>query len=129
MLWKVPAELTTREKRLVARMRKRSRFFVFLREIRAELFDEDFQNELAAAYEPRGQEPVPPALLAMVMLLQAYTGTSDAGAVDEAEMDQRWQLVLGTLGQEKAPFGQGSLPRFRERLAEHDLDRRLLVRT
>src|SRR5690606_18493497 len=100
MLWKVPAELTTREKRLVARMRKRSRFFVFLREIRAELFDEDFQNELAAAYEPRGQEPVPPALLAMVMLLQAYTGTSDAGAVDEAEMDQRWQLVLGTLGQE-----------------------------
>jgi hypothetical protein len=129
MLWKVPAELKPQEKRLVGRMRKRSRFFVFLREIRAELFDKEFQKELAAAYEPRGQEPVPPALLAMVMLLQAYTGTSDAGAVDEAEMDQRWQLVLGTLGEEKAPFGQGSLSRFRERMAEHDLDRKLLERT
>lgn len=129
MLWKVPAELKPQEKRLVERMRKRSRFFVFLREIRAELFDGAFQKELAAVYEPRGQDPVPPALLAMVMLLQAYTGTGDAAAVDEAEMDQRWQLVLGTLGQEKAPFGQGSLCRFRERMAKHDLDRKLLERT
>ena len=38
----------------------------FLREIRAELFDEAFQAELAAAYQPRGTAPVPPALLAMV---------------------------------------------------------------
>lgn len=129
MLWKVPGELEPQEKRLVDRMRKRSRFFVFLREIRGQLFDDAFQKELAAAYEPRGQEPVPPALLAMVMLLQAYTGASDASAVDAAEMDQRWQLVLGTLGEETAPFGQGSLSRFRERMAQHDLDRKLLERT
>lgn len=70
---------------------------------------------------------MPPALLATVLILQAYTGLSDAAAVDEAEMDQR--LVLGTLGLEEAPFGQGGLPRFRERLAEHDLDRRLVERT
>ncbi|MBK8715002.1 MAG: hypothetical protein IPN32_09665 [Deltaproteobacteria bacterium] len=44
-------------------------------------------------------------------------------------MNPRWQLVLGLLGEEKAPFGQGSLPRFRERMAAHDLDRRLLERT
>lgn len=110
-------------------MRRKSRFYVFLREIRGQLFDAEFQEELAHAYAPRGQDPVPPALLAMVCLLQAYTGVSDAEAVDEAEMDMRWQLVLGTLGEDKAPFGQGSLPRFRERLMEHDLDQRLLDRT
>lgn len=129
MLWKIPEELSAEEKRLVERMRRSSRFFVFLREIRAALFTPEFQEELAAAYEPRGQQPVPPALLAMVVLLQAYTQTSDAGAVDEAEMNPRWQLVLGILGQEKAPFGQGSLPRFRDRMAAHDLDRKLLERT
>lgn len=129
MHWKVPAKLSPAEERLVARMRKPSRFFVFLREIRAELFTPEFQEELAAAYEPRGQEPVPPALLAMVTLLQAYTQTGDAAAVEEAEMNPRWQLVLGILGQEKAPFGQGSLVRFRERMAAHDLDRKLLERT
>lgn len=129
MRWNVPKELTTEERRLVGRMRRKSKFYVFLREIRGELFDEVFEAELMGAYKPRGQKPVPPALLAMVSLLQAYTGLSDADAVDEAEMDQRWQLVLGTLGQEEAPFGQGSLPRFRSRLAEHDLDRRLVERT
>ena len=44
---------------------------MFLREVRAELFDEAFQAELAAIYQPRGTAPVPPALLAMVLLLQA----------------------------------------------------------
>jgi len=129
MHWNVPDKLTPNEKKLVARMRRKSRFYVFLREIRGQLFDDAFQSELAKAYAPRGQDPVPPALLAMVCLLQAYTGVSDAEAVDEAEMDMRWQLVLGTLGHEKSPFGQGSLPRFRERLIEHNLDQRLLDRT
>ena len=44
-------------------------------------------------------------------------------------MDSRWQLVLGTLGEEDAPFGQGSLVRFRERMVAHDLDRKLVDRT
>jgi hypothetical protein len=65
----------------------------------------------------------------MVMLLQAYTKASDARAVEEAELNPRWQLVLGNLGEEEAPFGQGSLPRFRDRMAAHDLDRKLLERT
>jgi hypothetical protein len=129
MYWNVPSKLTPKEKKLVARMRRKSRFYVFMREVRGELFDAEFQAELANAYSPRGQDPVPPALLAMVCLLQAYTGVGDAEAVDESEMDMRWQLVLGTLGQDRAPFGQGSLPRFRERLIEHNLDQRLLDRT
>lgn len=41
-----------------------------------------------------GKVPVPPALLAMVLLLQAYTGVSDAGAVEMTVVDTRWQMVL-----------------------------------
>ena len=129
MKWVVPKKLTAAENRLARRIRTRSQFFLFLREVRHELFDAEFQEELAATYAPRGQDPVPPAMLAMVTLLQAYTGASDAEAVDAAEMDLRWQLVLGTLGEPKAPFGQGSLVRFRARLIEADLDQRLIDRT
>jgi hypothetical protein len=129
MEWKIPEQLSAAESRVAKRIRKRSRFFLFLREIRHELFNESFQRELIEAYAPRGQDPVPPALLAMVTLLQAYTGASDAEAVDAAEMDLRWQLVLGTVGQQEAPFGQGSLVRFRARVIEANLDKRLLDRT
>jgi hypothetical protein len=68
-------------------------------------------------------------MLAMVMLLQRYDGLSDADAVEVAEHDRRWQLVLGTLGTDGAPFGQGSLVRFRTRMIAHDLDKRLVERT
>jgi len=117
------------EKKVAAKLRKASAFYRFLWEIRDELFSPAFQDELAASYQPRGQEPCPPALLAMVMLLQRYDGLSDADAVDAAENDRRWQLVLGTLGRDEAPFGQGSLVRFRMRAITHDLDKRLVDRT
>lgn len=44
-------------------------------------------------------------------------------------MDKRWQLVLGCLGEDRAPFSQGVLVSFRRRMVEHDLDRALLGRT
>jgi hypothetical protein len=117
------------EVEVAGKLRAASKFYRFLWEIREELFDEAFQRELAEAYGPRGQEPCPPALLAMVNLLQRYEGLSDADAVDAAENDRRWQLVLGTLGEEQAPYGQGSLVRFRVRMIEHDLDKKLVDRT
>ena len=89
-----------------------------------DLLGDGFEEELIACYEPRGQEPCPPGLLAMALLLQAYDGLSDARSVDAAENDRRWQLVLGTLGEEQAPFGQGTLVRFRTRVIAHDLKRR-----
>jgi hypothetical protein len=128
MRWK-PSAKPVDEKQFAKRLRRSSKFYVFLWSIREELFDDKFQDELIAAYAPRGQEPCPPALLAMVMLLQRFDGLSDADAVDEAENDQRWQLVLGTLGQTRAPFGQGSLVRFRIKAIEHDLDKKLVDRT
>jgi hypothetical protein len=65
----------------------------------------------------------------MVLLLQRYDGVSDADAVDAAENDRRWQLVLGTLGSERTPFGQGTLVRFRVRAVANDLDKKLVDRT
>ena len=128
MRWKSTTN-RAREASVAAGLRASSKFYGFLWSVREELFDDAFQDELIAAYEPRGQEPCAPAMLAMVMLLQRYTGLSDAAAVDQAENDQRWQLVLGTLGAQRAPFGQGSLVRFRAKAIAHDLDKKLVDRT
>lgn len=120
---------TVAEQQVAAKLRAASRFYRFLWEIRNELFDDGFEEELAGSYQPRGQEPCPPGLLAMVMLLQRYDSLSDADAVDAAENDRRWQLVLGTLGEDQAPFGQGTLVRFRTRMVANDLDKKLVART
>ena len=114
---------------MAAVLHRTGKFYVFLRKVRAELFDDAFQAEMAAVYHPRGTAPLPGALLAMVTLLQAYTQTSDADAVVAAQVDRRWQLVLGCLGATKAPFSQGALVKFRERMIAHDVDRALLDRT
>jgi hypothetical protein len=130
MRWTFPVGQQRRaEVEFAERLRAGSRFYRFLFEVREELFDDAFQAELAEAYEPRGQAPCPPALLAMVNLLQRYEGCGDRSAVETAENDRRWQLVLGSLDRCEAPFGQGSLVRFRERIAAHGLDRKLVDRT
>jgi hypothetical protein len=48
-----------------------------------------------------GNPPTSPALLAMVMLLQAFTGLSDHDAVVAAQTDLKWRLVLGLLDSPK----------------------------
>jgi hypothetical protein len=127
--WQVPVELSPEEADVAALLHRSGKFYVFLRRIRAELFDDAFQAELAAVYQPRGTAPLPAALLAMVTVLQAYDQVSDADAVVAARMDRRWQLVLGSLGTTDALFSQGVLVKFRARMVAHDLDRKLLDRT
>src|SRR5512145_2414639 len=127
--WSVPTELSAAEATLTGKLHRVGKFYVFLRTIRSELFDDAFQTELAAVYQPRGTRPIPPALLAMVLLLQAYDQVGDAEAVENATVDPRWQLALGCLGADRAPFSQGALVAFRERLIAHDLDKALLDRT
>jgi transposase len=110
---------------------RRARLFVFLRLHRHELFDEQFQAELAEAYvdSPKGQPPVPPAQLALATIVQAYTGVSDDEVIEAMVMDRRWQLVLDCLDAGAPPFAKGTLVGFRKRLIERDLDRRLVERT
>jgi len=129
--WCPSIPLSKRERFLVGRMKRTGKLFAFLRNHRHELFDDAFQLELEEMYRGSGEgkQPVPPALLAMVVLLQAYTGASDAQAVELSIVDARWQMVLGVIGEDEPPFSQGALPAFRQRLMAHDMDRRLLERT
>lgn len=129
--WTPSTTISKREQMLLKRLEKNRRLFAMLRLHRLDLFDDAFQDELATMYRDTGEGkvPVPPALLAMVLLLQAYTGVSDADAVEMTIVDARWQMILDVLGAEEPPFSQGTLPAFRERLMRYDMDRRLLERT
>lgn len=129
--WHPSTTYSKREERLMQRLTRNRKLFRFLRAHRHELFDDAFQAELESMYRGTGagKPPTPPALLAMVVLLQAYAGVSDADAVELAAVDARWQLVLDQLGAEEAPFSQGTLCDFRNRLISHEMDRRLLERT
>src|SRR6202161_3086768 len=130
VVWRPPAEPSPAEQAVIKAVR-RSKLFVFMRLHRHELFDEEFQAELARAYadSPKGQPPVPPARLALATILQAYAGVSDDEVIEATVMDRRWQLVLDCLGAEEPPFSKGTLVGFRKRLIEKDLDRRLVERT
>ena len=130
VVWRPPAEPSPAELAVIKAVR-RARLFVFLRLHRHELFDEQFQAELARAYvdSPKGQPPVPPAQLALATILQAYTGVSDDEVIEATVMDRRWQLVLDCMGTEEPPFSKGTLVGFRKRLIEKNLDRRLIERT
>jgi Transposase DDE domain/Transposase domain (DUF772) len=129
--WQPRQETTRQEEFLLKRLHRTRKLFAFLRRHRHELFDDQFQAQLEGMYRATGagNQPVAPAMLAMVVLLQSYTGISDAEAVELALVDLRWQMVLGCLGASEPPFSQGALPDFRERLIAHDMDRRLLERT
>lgn len=130
-MWKPPVELSPGEQQIVKRTKKHRRFFVFLRENRHELFDEEFQEALAVVrgLETREDNRIEPALLATATVLQAYCGVGDQEAVERSIMDRRWQLVLDCLDVEKPPFGKATLWRFRVQLIEHELDKVLLDRT
>jgi hypothetical protein len=129
-LWQPPVELSEQEEQIVKRIRK-AKLFVFLRQHRHELFDEAFQQELASLYRKaeRGQPPVAPAMLALALILEAYTGVSDDEVIEATVMDRRWQLVLDCLDTQQAPFSKGTLVAFRQRLIEAQMDRRLIERT
>jgi hypothetical protein len=68
-------------------------------------------------------------MLALALILQAYTGVSDDEVIEATRMDRRWQLALDCLETEAPPFSKGTLVAFRTRLIEHQMDRRLLART
>lgn len=81
------------------------------------------------AEAPRGTPPNDPMFLWLVVLLQAYTRSSDANAVENAMFDRRWQMVLDCWGtepvartvelpRETCAFGYKALRRALERLAK-----------
>jgi hypothetical protein len=129
-VWQPPVEPSAAEQQVIKAVR-RAKLFVFLRRFRHLLFDEAFQAELAGMYADgeKGRPPVPPAMLALATILQAYTRVSDDEVIEAMVMDRRWQLVLGCLDTERAPFSKGTLVNFRVRLIAANLDRRLIERS
>jgi hypothetical protein len=127
-----PGESPSRQEQFILkRLKRNGKLYAFLRLQRHRLFDENFQAELEGMYRATGagKDANPPALMAMVLLLQSYAGASDATAVELSLLDLRWQMVLGCLGATEPLFSQGALFAFRERLIAANLDRRLLERT
>ncbi len=129
--WKPSTTITKQEEYILKRCKKKRKLFSFLREHRAQLFDDALQQELEEMYRDTGagKDPVCPGVMAMALIMQGYLGLSDADAVEMTVVDLRWQMVLDRLGAQKPAFSQGALFAFRERLIEHDMDRRLLERT
>lgn len=131
--WSPAVECSEREVRLLKLAGKSRKLLVFLRERRSEIFDDGFQAELETMYRSteQGEEPQPPGLMSMALLLQGYMQVSDAEAVRLSATDLCWRLVLGTLAKkgDKPAFSQGGLQQFRERMIRYDMDRRLLERT
>lgn len=129
--WQPRTELSRKEQFILKRVGKTRKLIGFLRLNRSAIFDAAFQAELAGMYRGTGAgaEPLPPAFLCMVMLLQAYFGTSDAEAVECALLDARWGMVLDCLDADEPVFSQGALVAFRGRLLESGMDKRLLERT
>jgi Transposase DDE domain/Transposase domain (DUF772) len=129
--WHPEETISRQEQFILKRLKRNGKIYGFLRLQRHRLFDDAFQAELAGMYRETGagKNANPPALMAMVLLLQAYAGASDATAVELSLLDLRWQMVLGCLGATEPVFSQGALFEFRERLIKANLDRRLLERT
>src|SRR5918997_43721 len=129
-VWQPSVVPSAAEQAILKRIR-RAKLFVFLRHQRQALFADSFQQELASLYQdaPQGQPPVPPAQLALALILQAYTGVSDDEVIEATTMDRRWQLVLDCLDTQTPPFSKGTFVTFRSRLLADHLDRRLLERT
>lgn len=129
--WQPREELSRQEQALMKRLDRVRKLLGFLRVHRRRLFDDAFQSELATMYRDTGagKSPVPPALMAMATLVQAYLGVSDAEMVELTVVDLRVQMTLDRLGAETPAFSQGALVDFRDRLIAADMDRRLLERT
>jgi len=130
-MWNPPITLSPEEQKIAARTQKARKFFVFLRMIRHERLDADFQTTLAQSSHPTpgGKAPVEAGVVALATLLQAYGHVGDREAVERTVMDKRWQLVLDCLGAEQPPCSQGTLFHCRLRLIQHNLDKTLLERT
>jgi hypothetical protein len=89
-LWKPRRALSEQEERIISRLRRVRKLLGFLRRHRHEIFDAGFQRELIEMYRPTGagKPPVPPAQLALAVLVQGYLQASDATMVELTVLDR-----------------------------------------
>ena len=90
-----------------------------------ELFpDETFADLFAGV----GRCSVPPRIVAVVMVLQRYSGMSDREAVDAFAFDVRWKYAAGALDFDHPGFVHTVLVDMRERLRRSDRPNRIFER-
>ena len=87
-----------------------------------ELFADDTFADLFADV---GRNCVPPRIVAVVMVLQRYTGMSDREAVDAFAFDARWKYAAGALDFDHAGFVHTVLVDMRERLRRSERPNRI----
>jgi transposase len=104
-----------------------SSFYGQLAAARGRLFkDEDF----AELYKDtnNGRPSVPPSQLALVLIMQARDGISDAEAIERTAYDLRWNLVL-QLGAGESLCAKSTLQVFRANLILNDMARAIFKKS
>jgi len=102
----------------------RDTFYGYLALNRDRLFcDEQFASLYCA---DNGRNSVPPALLAVALVLQSHDKVSDEEAVARSRFDIRWMVALGTevCGR---PFAKSTLQLFRSLLILNDKEREIFL--
>src|ERR1700675_2248695 len=109
--WTPPVAPTRQEQFLLKRLGRVRKLLGFLRLHRHELFDDAFQNELAAGYRTTGagKEARPPAMMAMATLVRGCVGISGGERFGLGVVDWGVEVVGGFLAAEPPPFSQGAL--------------------
>ena len=78
-----------------------------------ELFPNESFSDL---YVRNGRPSIPPQIVAVVMVLQRYSGMSDREAVDAFAFDIRWKYAAGVLAYDFPRFSHQVLVEMRQRL-------------
>lgn len=129
--WNPPIEPSTREKNIL-KLCKKQKLWSFFRLFRHRLLDEEIWQKLRSMYAQSGRgSAVQPEQMVLAMLLQILFHKPDHEIPALTACDQRWRMVLGSLGQpeEQALFKQGSVFNFRERARANGLMTFLLEKT
>ena len=87
-----------------------------------ELFPDD---SFADLFTEVGRNSVPPRIVAVVMVLQRYTGMSDREAADAFAFDARWKYAAGALDFDHPSFVHTVLVDMRERLRRSERPNRI----
>ena len=110
--------------------RRIGKFYVFLREIRAELFDEAFRGGISGRLSAARRGAVAAGVAGDGDVAAGLrSGRRCGGGRHRAG---RPAVAVGAgvpRGRAQAPFSQGALVKFRARMIAHDLDQKLLDRT
>jgi hypothetical protein len=102
----------------------RDTFYGFLALNRDRLFSDE---QFACLYcADNGRNSVPPALLAVALVLQAHDKVSDEEATRRARLDLGWKVALG-VEVESQPFAKSTLQLFRAQLIVHGEAREIFL--